>query len=605
MADDRIYYQLSPANPAAHYYQVRVRIPAPDPQGQRLTLPAWIPGSYMIRDFARNIVAIDAESKGKQVALTKLDKQSWQCEPLSGPLDVVYQVYAWDLSVRTAYLDSSQGFFNGTSLFLRVVGQENLPCHLELRPPPAPVTGIWRAVTTLPGVSLDDRGFGGYRADDYWRLLDHPVLMGSLQTVEFIAEGVPHQLVICGRAEFDRERLADDLERVCAHHVRFFGEMPAKRYLFMVMAVGDGYGGLEHLDSTVLICKRSDLPRLGLEEPDEDYRRFLGLCSHEYFHLWNVKRIRPKRLAQADLSSESHTRLLWAFEGITSYYDDLALVRCGVVKVGDYLETLAHTVTRVMRNPGRRRQSVAESSFDAWTKFYKQDENAPNAIVSYYAKGTLVAFGLDMMLRRISSDGVSLDELMRKLWLEYGQPDKPVPEEGIEQAAAELVGESLDDYFALAVHGTDDLPLDDWFRQLGIGFQLRPARSSEDKGGYCETAPTVESLPVLGASWRQSGDFVELLHVFEDGAAQRAGLSAGDRLVALDGLQITSDSLAGRIAVLALDRSVELLAFRRDELMRFQLRPLPAPDDTCDLWLLPDDECTPAQLARRKRWLQQ
>ena len=600
-----VHYEVIPSHPAAHYFTVRLELSCPDPDGEVFSLPAWIPGSYMIRDFAKNIVTIRAESDGRELPVLPLDKQRWRVEGAKDRLLFEYRVYAWDLSVRAAHLDQTHAFFNGTSLFLRVEGDERGPCRLRLISPPANVEGDWRVATTLPRVEVDERGFGEYEAGDYWHLVDCPVEMGQFQELVFFIDGKLHRMVITGRVSFDGDRIARDLERICEEQVSVFGELPVQQYLFMVMAVGNGYGGLEHRDSTALLCSRKQLPAKGLKTPDEHYRVFLGLCGHEYFHLWNVKRIRPQQLADSDLSTEAYTRLLWAFEGITSYYDDLALVRSGCIEASDYLELLARTITRVMRTPGRHLQSVAESSFFAWTKFYKQDENAPNAIVSYYAKGTLVALGLDVTLRRRSDDRLCLDDLMRALWAEYGKTGWGVPEYGIRQAAEKLLGESLEDFFALAVDGTDELPLEEWLEYLGIGYRLRPARKEADEGGYGEESGSVAPRPVLGARLAQKGDFVELTHILEGGAAQQAGLSAGDRLISVAGLQVTTDNIDELLGRHGRDAPVEVLAFRRDELMRFQVEAQPAPADTCDLWLLPEESCTTGQLRRRAQWLKQ
>ncbi len=557
----------------------------------------------MIRDFARNIVTIGARSGENQLPLISLDKQRWRVEGAEEKLVLEYQVYAWDLSVRAAHLDRTHGFFNGTSLFLRVEGEEGSPCDLRIAPPAEAVDGAWKVATTLPPVEVDETGFGLYRADDYWHLIDCPVEMADFQSLEFEVRGRPHTMVVTGRASFDRERLAADLQKICEEQVSVFGELPVSRYLFLVMATGDGYGGLEHRDSTALMCARKQLPASGLKEPDEAYRGFLGLCSHEYFHLWNVKRIRPQRLAESDLSAEAYTRLLWAFEGITSYFDDLALVRSGCIGPDAYLELLAHTITRVMRTPGRHLQSVAESSFHAWTRFYKQDENAPNAIVSYYAKGTLVALGLDVILRMRSEDRLCLEDLMRLLWEEYGKPGRGVPEDGIQRAAETLLGQSLEDFFSMAVEGTGELPLEEWLEYLGIGYRLRPSRSREDQGGYCKAPEPVEERPTLGARMVQRGDFVELTHVLEGSAAQQSGLSAGDRLISIAGLQVSLENVEELLKRYATDEPAEVLAFRRDELMRFQLQAQQAPRDTCDLWLLSGEPVSPGQLQRRGHWL--
>jgi len=598
-----IVYTIRPAFPQAHLLRVTLFVGQPDPEGQRLSLPAWIPGSYMIRDFARNIVSIKASCEGEPVVLSKPDKQTWKAVAVSGALLVEYEVYAWDLSVRGAYLDATRGFFNGTSTFLQVAGQEDMPLLVHIEQPAGETYLNWKLATSMRVVSVDQWGFGSYEADSYADLIDYPVEMGPFQELGFDVEAVPHRMAVTGKCVFDAQRLTEDLQKICSYHARLFGELPIDAYLFLVMAVGDGYGGLEHRDSTALLCSREDLPARGMEEASKGYIKFLGLCSHEYFHLWNIKRIRPEILKQADLSREVHTELLWAFEGITSYYDDLALVRTGCIAPDNYLELLARIITRVMRSSGRLKQSVAESSFDAWTRFYKQDENAPNAIVSYYSKGALVAFGLDMLLRDRTRDHISLDDFMRKLWHDFGEPDVGLSEEDIEKLAGEMAGVDLSEFFALAVHGTGDLPLQDWFTSVGIGYQLRPARNQEDWGGVRDESEAVEPKPALGARYRQQGDLVELVQVFDGGSAREAGLSAGDRLIAIDGLQVTAKNLDALIGRFASREKVQVHAFRRDELMAFSLPIQLAPQDTCDLWFLPEAQCTSAQLARRRNWL--
>jgi predicted metalloprotease with PDZ domain len=375
-----------------------------------------------------------------------------------------------------------------------------------------------------------------------------------------------------------------------------------ERYLFQVMAVGDGYGGLEHRSSTSLLCKRSDLSKSGEEQISDGYRDFLGLCSHEYFHLWNVKRIRPRVFKEADLSREAHTRLLWAFEGITSYYDDLSLVRSGRIENSSYLDLLARVITRVLRGSGREKQTLEESSFDAWTKFYKADENAPNAIVSYYSKGALVALALDLLIRRESAGDKSLDDLMRALWERYGRSDLGVGEGDIEALAQEVTGLELGDFFDQALRGTDELPLAELLQQVGVGYRLRAARNSADKGGVAkgEESPAPQE-PVLGATIRDERGEARIAVVFDGGAAQEAGLSAGDLVIAVDGLRVTAGNIEQRIVGIPEGYSVTVHAFRRDELMRFDLKPQAAPENTCELRLLddPDEE----QLQRQQAWL--
>jgi predicted metalloprotease with PDZ domain len=319
-------------------------------------------------------------------------------------------------------------------------------------------------------------------------------------------------------------------------------------------------------------------------EPDEGYRRFLGLCSHEYFHLWNVKRIRPKVFMENGLDREVHTRLLWAFEGITSYYDDLALVRSGCIDEAAYLGLVAENVTRVMRNPGRLVQTVAESSFDAWTKFYKQDENAPNAIVSYYGKGALLALALGLTIRQKSNGSSSLDHVMRALWERHGKIGLGVDERGIETLAAEVTGMDLDGFFSRALDSTDDLDLTGPLSYVGIGVRLRPSRGEKDLGGVADGKMGHDAArPTLGIRLRPAETAPVVGAVLTGGPAMESGLAAGDRLVALDGIQVTRDNLEKLVERAGEGTEVELYAFRRDELVRFRVRPRAAPADTCEL----------------------
>ncbi len=597
-----IRYTIFKLDLHTHEFVVRLQVDGPLPADQCLTLPAWIPGSYLVRDFARCITAIRASDGRGPLELEKLDKHTWRVGTCDGPLTVEYQVYAHDLSVRSAYLDHTRGFFNGSSVFLRLPGFDDVAWELEIPAPSAADCAQWRLATTLPVLSVDEQGFGIYAGSGYRQLIDSPVEMGCFEDAMFSVDSIPHRFVVSEGGRFDIARICADVESICAEHAAMFQELPIQRYLFLTLATADGYGGLEHCDSTSLICARSDLPAVGLDRPGKEYRQFLGLCSHEYFHLWNVKRIRPQRLAEADLSQEVHTTLLWAFEGITSYYDELALARAGTLTGEEYLDLLAGTVTRVLRNPGRLRQSIAESSFDAWTKFYKQDENAPNAIVSYYTKGALVALGLDVVLRETSCDKLSLDDLMRRLWRDYGKTGMGVPESGIEDLVAEMLGPSLEGFFTSYVHGTEELPLSEWFAKLGVGFRVRPAISAEDLGGYCAEPAAAYARPSLGATIEQQPSGLRLTRVIAGGAAQTAGLSAGDILVAIDGERTTTKNIA-RILGRATEAAVDLYFFRRDRLLSSKLPIVPAVADTCELWLLPDEQLEPKVLARRAAWL--
>jgi len=558
-----IHYAITPLSIQAHTFEVRCRVAAPDPAGQCFALPAWIPGSYLIRDFARHVVAIRAESGGKQVRLTKRDKHTWQALalPSGETLTVICEIYALDLSVRGAYLDETHAFFNGSSVFLRVLGQEESPCLVDIQPPPGEAFKDWRVATALEPARGEKRcarshAFGLYRAANYDELIDHPVEMGRFDLARFVACGIAHEIALTGQHDCDIDRLCRDLKRVCEWQIRFFGEpAPMSRYVFLITVVGDAYGGLEHRASTALLCSRYDLPWPGMKGVSEGYRTLLGLCSHEYFHTWNVKRIKPAAFTPYDLNRENYTTLLWAFEGITSYYDDLALLRSGVIELKDWLELLAKTIGKVQRDPGRRRQSLAESSFDAWSKFYRPDENTPNAVVSYYAKGALVALALDLTLRSKTDGAVWLDDVMRTVWQRHGLTNMGVGEEDIRLIAEECSGLNLKRFFAKAVLGTDELPLTRLLAVFGLKLEWAAGET-----------------PSLGVKTVNEGNELKLATVYDQETAQLAGLSAGDILLAIDGLRVTSASIEKQLARRQAGDVIKVHAFRRDQLMEFSVR---------------------------------
>ncbi len=591
-------YSIVPVDPHAHLYEVSVTVVDPDPDGQRFRLPAWVPGSYLIREFARHFVAVRAEADGGEITLTKEAKDLWRAASCFGPLTVIAQVYAFDLSVRGAYLDGTRGYFNGACVFLCPVGREDAPCTVDIAPPDS-AFGEWQVATTLPVVAAPPYGFGRYRAANYDELIDHPVETGTFVTATFMAGGAQHDIAITGYQHADLPRLAADLRRVCQWQIDLFGGVPdssapVDRYLFQVMAVGEGHGGLEHRASTSLICRRDDLPVPGIEKIGDGYMRFLGLASHEYFHTWNVKRIKPAAFLPYDLTREAYTRQLWAFEGITSYYDDYTLVRCGLIPPARYLEILGREITTLLRNPGRTTQSVADSSFDAWIKYYRRDENSPNAVVSYYVKGSLVALALDLTLRTRS--GATLDDLMRALWLRHGHPGIGVPEDGIEKVASELAGEDLGDFFTRFVFGTEELPLARLLAEFGIVLNLRAATGPTDRGGKAAAGNVPRNT--LGA---QVGSDFKLGHVFRGGPAGRAGLAAGDTLVAIDDLKVSHELLDSLLELPGFGKPVVVHAFRRDELRTFRMTLDAAPLDTAFLVLEPNPVAT--STARRDAWL--
>lgn len=598
-----IYYSIVPKDLAGHVFKVTLQVDQPDPLGQQFKLPAWIPGSYMVREFARHIVQIKASSNGKKVALTKLDKHGWRAAPMSGPLSLEYEVYAWDLSVRSAHLDQTHGFFNGTSVFLRVLGQELARHVVDIQKPSDPVCEKWRVATTLPLHKAKLYGFGTYVAQNYDELIDHPVEMGTFAKVGFSVHGVPHDFILTGVVpNVDLERIANDLEKICAYQSALFEpktrRAPVDRYLFMTMAVGDGYGGLEHRASTALLCSRSELPVKGSGAASEAYITFLGLCSHEYFHTWNVKRIKPDAFADYDLQQENYTSLLWFFEGVTSYYDDLVLLKSGLISEPTYFNLVSKALNGVLRGSGRNRQSLAESSFDAWSKYYRQDENSPNAIVSYYTKGSLLAMTLDLTIRRASAGKKSLDDLMRLLWQKFGRDFYELAKDGRQQGVTEsqlqelieqLSGIKMKTFFDQYVRGTKELPLAELLPEFGV--QLADLRKSNQ--------------PSLGVKLKGENNDCKLMQVYSGSAAHQAGLSAGDVLVAIEGLRVTGadaqTNVGKLLASYRVGDQIVVHAFRRDELMSFNVR---LQSDDTPMWAFElIKENKGAKKSRRPTWM--
>lgn len=605
MNNDFIKYQLNLADPSGHRFHICLTIPNPDKNGQILRLPAWIPGSYLIRDFARQIETIKAFKCNPEttnlgdnvVKIKKLDSNTWQCEPVDGALRIEYIVYAWDLSVRGAHFDESHAFFNGTSVFLAVTGQENQPCLLDIVDPNAAVAHTenteiscqsnsaipsdWKVYTSLPRAvglvgAAELRGFGLYQAPNYDALIDYPVEIGTPQVTSFIAFGAEHDLVFTGVApNLDMARIAFDAHKICATQIELFepatNQAPfldsAERYTFLTMITGDDYGGLEHRASTALMISRKDLPSKGKLAPT-GYANYLGLISHEYFHTWNVKRIKPAVFAPYDLNRPNHTDLLWVFEGFTSYYDDLMLLRSAVIDEKRYFELLARNLDHVARSPGRFKQSVAESSFDAWTRYYKQDENSPNALVSYYSKGALLAMALDLEIRWQTNNVKNLDNVMRLLWDKFGRDfyknqainsdpadatiGKGVAEDAMPDLIQQATGLDLGDFIERYAYGTEDIPLQEMLARVGINL----------------TSEATEKQPSLNIRSKNEAAGVKILTVYEHGAAHQAGLSAGDLIIAIDGLQIAG-RLNDLLATYQVGDKVKIHVFRRDELRQF------------------------------------
>jgi predicted metalloprotease with PDZ domain len=513
-------YRVSVEKHNQHLYQVRLTIHSPQAL-QLVSLPVWIPGSYLVREFARHLQNFRAFQGRQARAVRQKDKCSWEIVTNGNrPLVLEYEVYAFDASVRSAWLDSERGFFNGTSLFLRVHGQETLPHRLDLKPPAkAPA---WQVATGLSPVKVNARGFGIYRAADYDELVDCPVEIGSFWSGKFNVGGIAYRFVVTGALpSFDGNRLLQDVEKICRAAIQLWHGTTTQaarkaqhaNYLFLLNAVDDAYGGLEHRNSTALIARRTDLPRQGDPGMGDGYLTLLGLISHEYFHTWNVKRLRPAEFERYDYAQENYTSLLWFFEGFTSYYDDLLLLRAGLIDQATYLKLLNRTIEAVAHTPGRKLQSVAQASFDAWVKYYRADENTPNSTVSYYAKGSLIGVCLDLSLRQA---GHSLDDLMRGLWKRCNAG--PMREQDILDELLAITGRSwkkeIDDW----VHGTNELPLAKLLQSQGVVIDFSPATFAQR----------------MGMRATESNQSILIKSVLRGSAAEKAGFASGDEWIAVE-----------------------------------------------------------------------
>jgi predicted metalloprotease with PDZ domain len=593
-------YLVRLADPNRHLLAVECRIPAVA-ENETVSLPSWIPGSYLLREYARHVTAIGVTSAQGRPLLTKVDNSSWQVSGAAGEVVITMQVYALDLSVRGAYLDGERGYLNGTCVFLRVHGRESEPVELTIVPPEDPRCADWRVGTAMAPRNVDGRGFGRYGASDYDELIDHPIEISNFAEVEFKAAGIAHRLLIAGRHSTDLERVATDLSQLCDEQQQFFGApSPFDRYVFLATAVEKGYGGLEHRASSSLMFDPGDLPVVGEPGVPRDYQRFLSLCSHEYFHAWHVKQLKPAAFSPYRLNERNYTRQLWVFEGITSYYQDLMLLRAGLIGAEAYLNRLAQTLTRVYRTPGRAQQSLAESSFDAWDRLYKPEPNSPNATISYYTKGALVALALDLTVRSATGSTASLDRILTQLWTDYGRDRRGIAEGEFEAVAAAVAGIPLTEFFDQAVRGTDDLPLGPLLAAFGVNLEFRAALGPQDAGG--SAPPPSGPAPLgLGIAYRDGGLGLELTTVLDGGPAERAGLSPGDLLIAIGRRRVDAASLSRRLARFEAGDSVPVAYFRRGELAETELTLAPAPLDTCVLRLAA--EADPAALALRQAWL--
>lgn len=535
----QIYYQVAMPAPETHLFEVTLRITGWQSRVLDLKMPVWTPGSYLVREYARHLQDFAVHAEAQALPWTKVSKHHWQIHSQGNTdLTVTYRIFANELTVRTNHLDETHGYFNGAALFFFIPGYEDCPMELAIAPPHPD----WRVATALP--PLPGRA-NCFWAKDFDTLVDSPVEVGIHQRHPFEALDKPHELVVWGTGNYSVSQLIADIQKIIAVEATLFGGLPYDRYLFLLHLTGQGFGGLEHKDSCCLIYQR-----FGFREA-EKYHRFIQLVAHEFFHLWNVKRIRPQALETFDYEQENYTPSLWFCEGATSYYDLVLPLRAGIYTGRTYLAALGQEISRFLTTPGRKVQPLAESSFDAWIKLYRPDANSPNSQMSYYLKGEMVSLLLDLLIRAKSGNRRSLDDVMRQMWHQFGKAEIGYTPEQLQQVLESVAELDLTDFLSLYLETTEDLPFDHYLAPFGL----------------CLKAEGVDNgVPTLGMTVKTEAGREMIKFVQSGSPAQRAGIDPGDELLALNGLRVTAEQLTSRLRDYQSGDTLQITFFHQDEL---------------------------------------
>jgi len=562
-APPEIGFTIAMPKPHTHLFDIEVAIKrqANAPQQEQLVMPVWTPGSYLVREFERHVQDFNAvDAAGQPLKWEKTNKNTWRVLT-NGAREwrATYRVYANELSVRTSELNSSHAFWNNANLLMYPEGQLKTASTVHVLAP-----DVWKVATGLPGVPGQRNTF---RAENFDVLYDSPFEASNFKTLVFNVKGVPHRIVIDGEGNLDPERMRTDVQRIVETEAELMGEIPYRDYTFILHLRQNAGGGLEHLNSASLGYPRFDLRTrpgkrttssspIATDDSESDYRGFLSLVSHEFFHLWNVKRIRPDALGPFDYTQENYTKLLWVAEGITDYYAEVTLRRAGLISEEDYLDAAARAIQGMQNTPGRLVQSAEEASFDSWIKFYRQDENSINSQVSYYDKGALLGMLLDLQIRQRSNNRKSLDDVMRHLYTEFFKKNRNYTPLDFQKTAELMAGSSLEDFFARYIRGKDEL---DYNAALAaVGLKL-------DTG-----VTTVDNKPVerafLGADLEQDQDRLMVRNVRAGTPAYEQGLNSGDQIVAMDNVRVTRDFLIARLGEKKPGELINLTIFRFDDL---------------------------------------
>jgi predicted metalloprotease with PDZ domain len=544
-APEPIRYTLSFPAPQTHYVEVTASVPTGRRADVDLMMAVWTPGSYLVREYARNVEAVTASGPdGRALNVDKSKKNHWRIATGGAPtITLKYRVYSREMSVRTNWVESDFALLNGAPTFITLADLSPRPHEVILNP----ASGWKRSITALPAMDGSDHR---YRAPDYDTLVDSPIVIGNPAVYDFEVDGKKHSLVNVGEAGvFDGARAAKDLETIVREDRRLWGFLPYDRYVFFNMITESG-GGLEHKNSTVLMTNRWST------RTRRAYLAWLDLASHEYFHAWNVKRLRPAELGPFDYENENITRSLWIAEGFTDYYADLQVLRAALQTRDEYLEDLSSTIELLQTTPGRLVQSAEMASFDAWIKYYRPDENSNNTTISYYTKGTVIAFLLDAKIRKATNGTKSLDDVMRTAYQKFSGPKGYTPEE-FRGVAEQVAGTSLKAFWDTAVESTAELDYTETLDTFGLRFKP-PLPPPADR----------PAKPWLGISTRIDNGRLLVAQVQRDSPADGAGLNVDDEILAIDDFRVRADRLDNRLEQYQRGDKVAFLVARREQLVR-------------------------------------
>ncbi|MBE3556208.1 MAG: M61 family metallopeptidase [Firmicutes bacterium] len=573
----KIAYHVAIAQPQRHLLQVVMQIEDPPTKEGRLLLemPVWTPGAYEILDFAQDVPWMTAQASGTELAVEKTAKNRWEVQVGQvSSVTVRYAVYAHALETHASHVDDRHAYWNGATVFLYLVGHRDEPVTLDVEIPQG--GHISTGLRERSG-----EGPGHYQADDYDELIDAPVEVGTHASYFFEVRGIPHELAVCGKGNLDPGRLIDDLTKVIEAAAQMMGGLPYTRYLFLLHLSDRRGGGLEHRNSTSIIVERWQFGE------ENSYRQMLRLFTHEYFHLWNVKRIRPQTFWAFDYTREQYTHLLWLHEGVTDYYAELLPYRAGIEDDEHFLDGMAELIRRLEQTPGRRYEPVTRSSFDTWIKEYRRTENRVNDHISYYLKGCLVGWLLDLTLQRESGGGCALDDVMRTLYTDFYEHGQGVPEDGVERSVEKLLGRPLDDFFSKYVYGTQELPWDTVLPTVGLQLERR-YKQEEKTHSY------------LGVRVRNDHGHLIVASVLEETPAMAVGIAPGDELLTIDGFRLHPENWQKRLADHKPGEQVRIGLFRQEELLFYEVTLAQRPPDQYKL--IPVADVSEEQRAAYRRW---